>query len=210
MDGDEEGKIIISNRAMIMSPYWTTLRFNPLNISDAGTYECAVTIIPQNTTFITLATASISRTIAIAGIFDVCTDIMYYIISLLFAGFPNQDVDPITDEGISTAGFFGYTLICSTRKEPDLPTTTTLAVQWLNPRGNFVTNGTNFTIHETGPTTDIVLTSRLTFNDLYTSQAGVYTCRTLQTIPGTVTNHPEPVTFSVQVKCEFSFCCMSS
>ena len=67
MDGDEEGRIIISNSLMTTPSYQTTLRFNPLNISDAGTYECAVTITPQNTTFITLATASISRTIAVAG-----------------------------------------------------------------------------------------------------------------------------------------------
>ena len=118
-----------------------------------------------------------------------------------FIGFPTQLVDPIADEGTSTAGSVsGYTLICSTSKEPDLPTTTTLAVQWLGPRGNVISRGTNFTISGAGPTTDDVLTSRLTFNNLYTSQAGMYTCKTLQTIPGTVTNHPEGVTFTVQVK----------
>ena len=120
----------------------------------------------------------------------------------LFIGFPTQLVDPIADEGISSAGFSGYTLICNTSKEPDLPPSTTLAVQWLDPRGNIISSGTNFTSSGAGPTMDIVLTSRLNFNDLYTSQAGEYTCRTLQTIPGTVTNHPEPVTFTVQVKCK--------
>ena len=67
MNGDEDGRIIITNPLMSTPPYQTTLRFNPLNISDAGTYQCSVTVTPQNTTFITMATASISRTIAVAG-----------------------------------------------------------------------------------------------------------------------------------------------
>jgi hypothetical protein len=77
-------------------------------------------------------------------------------------------------------------------------------VQWLDPRGNIISNGENFTISGVGPTTDARLISRLVFNSLYTSQAGVYTCRTLQTIPGTVINHPELLTFPIQVKCELS------
>ena len=122
----------------------------------------------------------------------------------LSAGFPTQLVDDITDEGVSLAGFSGYTLICNTSREPDLPPTSTLAVQWLDPRENIISNGENFTISGAGPTTDVGLISRLVFNSLYISQAGIYTCRTLQTIPGTVTNHPELVTFPVQVKCELS------
>ena len=119
-------------------------------------------------------------------------------------GFPTQFVDDIAVEGVSLAGLSGYTLICNTSREPDLPSETTLAVQWLDPRGNIISNGENFTISGAGPTTNDSLISRLVFNSLYTSQAGEYTCRTLQTIPGTVTNHPELVTFSVQVKCELS------
>ena len=67
MDGDEDGRIIITNPLMSTPPYQTTLRFNLLNISDAGTYECDVTVTPQDTTFIDPANASISRTIAVAG-----------------------------------------------------------------------------------------------------------------------------------------------
>ena len=122
---------------------------------------------------------------------------------LLFSGFPTQFVD-VTTEGVSTAGFPGYTLICNTSREPDLPPTSTLAVQWLDPKGNIINTGANFTITGSGPTTDPFLTSRLTFSILYTSQAGEYTCRTLQTIPGTVTNYPESVTFPVQVYCEYT------
>ena len=122
----------------------------------------------------------------------------------LSTGFPTQFVDDIAVEGVSLAGFSGYTLICNTSREPDLPSTSNLTVEWLDPRENIISNGENFTISGAGSTNDVGLISRLVFNSLYTSQAGVYTCRTLQTIPGTVTNHPELVTFPVQVKCELS------
>ena len=131
---------------------------------------------------------------------------MYVYIIILSIGFPTQFVD-VTAEGISTAGFSGYTLICNTSREPDLPPTTTLAVQWLDPRGNVISSGENFTISGVGPATNINLISRLIFNSLYTSQAGDYTCRTLQTIPGTVINHPKPLTFDIRVKCELSISC---
>ena len=118
------------------------------------------------------------------------------------AGFPTQDVDSIIAEGVSTAGYSGYTLICNVSKEPDLPPSSTLAVEWLDPNGSVINDGTNFTISRSGPTTSTVLTSRLTFNNLYTSQAGEYTCRTFETIPNIVTNHPVLMYFTVNVKCE--------
>ena len=121
---------------------------------------------------------------------------------IFFAGFPVQEVDHITNEGIATAGYSGYTLICKVIKEQDLPDTATLAIQWLDPSGSVIDSGTNFTISDTGPTFDDKLTSRLTFNSLYTSQVGEYTCRTLQTIPGLVNNHTMYVSFLVRVKCK--------
>ena len=89
-------------------------------------------------------------------------------------------------------------------KEPLLPPASTLAVQWLDPSGTVIVSGTNFTLSGSGPTMGTVLTSRLTFNNLYTSQAGQYTCRTLQTIPGIVRDHLEPMTFTVFVKREYN------
>ena len=107
-------------------------------------------------------------------------------------------------EGTSVAEFSGYTLICNTSKEPDLLSISTLTVQWLDQRGSRIIDGVNFTISESGPTTDTVLTSRLIFNNLYTSQAGVYTCKALLTIPGTINSHPELMQFTVYVKCELN------
>lgn len=118
-----------------------------------------------------------------------------------------QSVEPITDEGLSIAGLSGYTLICSTSKNQFLSSSSTLAIQWLDTNDMVITRSREdssiFTVSSFGPTADTVLTSRLTFNSLYTSQAGMYTCRTLLTIPGTVTNHTMEVKFLVSVKCKF-------
>ena len=124
---------------------------------------------------------------------------------IFHTGFPVQDVNPITEEGVATAGNSNYTLICNVTKEPDLPDAATLAIEWLDPSGSVIDNEANFTVSETGPTFDDELTSHLTFNSLYTSQAGEYTCRTLQTIPGIVNNHAVQVSFSVQVKCKLLY-----
>ena len=122
----------------------------------------------------------------------------------IIADFPPQTVT-VTDEGVSTAGFSGYTLICNTNREQDLPSSSTLMVQWLGPDGNTITTGNGFTIIGTqGPSNDITLTSRLTFSNLLTSQAGLYTCRTLLTIPGTAVDHTVEHNFAVTVKRESS------
>ena len=187
-------------------PYAITLRFNPLNVTDAGTYECDVTVTPQDATFISTATTSNSRSISVSGMYDTNCLILYMhrsVFNVLFTEFPTQVAD-ITAEGIATAGFSGYTLICSTSREPGLPPTSTLAVHWLGPRGCIISSGENFTVSGVGPTTDANLISRLVFNRLYTSQSGHYICTTFQTIPGRVINHPESVTFSVEVKCELT------
>ena len=111
---------------------------------------------------------------------------------------------PITTEGSSIAGLSGYTLICSASKNQFLSDSSTLAVQWLDVNGAIISeDNANFTVSDVGPTSNTVLISRLTFNSLFTSQAGVYTCRTLLTIPGTVDNHSIEETFLVSVKCEF-------
>lgn len=120
-------------------------------------------------------------------------------------GFPPQRVN-LTDEGIPTAGYSGYTLICTTTREQDLSPLSTLSVQWLGPDGRVV-DGDGFIINGIqGPSNTIMLTSRLTFVSLLPSQTGEYTCRSLLTIPDTeVTNHTVDATITVEVKCNPQF-----
>ena len=67
MDGDENGRITVVNPPMNSPPYDITLRFNPLNVTDAGTYECDVSVTPQNTTFISTAITSNYRNIDVSS-----------------------------------------------------------------------------------------------------------------------------------------------
>ena len=62
-----ESRITISNPPLMTPSYQTTVSFIPLNVSDAGTYECNATVTPQDTTFVTGTTSSISRNINVAG-----------------------------------------------------------------------------------------------------------------------------------------------
>ena len=125
------------------------------------------------------------------------------ILCFINADFPPQSAS-ITDEGDPAAGSSNYILVCFIERR-DLSNSSTLAIQWLDHHGNELINGANSTISDFGPTNDSVLTSKLKFNNLFTSQAGNYTCKSLLTIPGTVTNYPYLVTFTVKVKCEYPF-----
>ena len=121
----------------------------------------------------------------------------------IVADFPPQ-LATVTDEGVSNAGYTGYALVCSTIREADLNPASTLSVQWLDPDGNVIMRGDDFSISGTqGPSSDVNITSGLTFNSLTTSQAGLYTCRTFLTIPGTVVSHQVEYNFTVTVKCEY-------
>ena len=132
-----------------------------------------------------------------------------YTVSLIFiltiADFPPQLVN-MTHEGVSTAGYSGYTLSCTTSREEDLNPSSTLTLQWLDPDGIQITSGDRFTISgNQGPSRHFNITSRLTFNSLYTSQAGIYTCRTLLTITGTIVDHTVTHNFTVTVKCKSTY-----
>ena len=68
VNGFDNGRITVSYAPLAMAPYQATVTFSPLNISDAGTYECSATVTPQDTTFVTGTTSSNSQTISVAGI----------------------------------------------------------------------------------------------------------------------------------------------
>lgn len=118
--------------------------------------------------------------------------------------FPPQHVN-VTDEGTSIAGSSGYTIICTITREQDLSPMSTLSVQWLYPNGSVVDGDAyGFNISGiTGPSSDIILTTRLTFLNILTSQSGEYSCRSLLSIPGTgISNRPVKGSFFVEVNCE--------
>jgi hypothetical protein len=56
-----------------------------LNVTDAGTYECDVTVTPQDTTFISTGTTSNSRTISVSGMMDILS-----VVTIIIIMFPMQ------------------------------------------------------------------------------------------------------------------------
>ena len=180
--------------------YEISILFQPLSITDDGIYICSVIVTPQNSDFVNGATASRSQNIEVEGKYIICSTLLSTQVIFNFLGVPPPLVN-ITDEGEPIAGHSDYALICIIERDPELSSLSILALEWLDPSGNVITSGINFTVSGSGPTNDTVIKSRLSFSNLYTSQAGVYVCRGLLTIPGTDTNHSIEAIFAVHVKC---------
>ena len=64
---NDGSRITVMSSPMTMPPFSTTVRINPLRISDTGMYTCSATITPQNATFITGTATTVSRNISIGG-----------------------------------------------------------------------------------------------------------------------------------------------
>ena len=118
-------------------------------------------------------------------------------------GFPAQNVT-VTDEGVSIAGYAGYTLLCTVTREQDLSSLTIISIQWFDPNGlEILGSDQAINISSEGSANDPIITSRLIFNSLLTSQAGEYTCRSSMTIPGTdIFNYTVDEAFTITVKCK--------
>ena len=69
----------------------------------------------------------------------------------------------------STSVLSSYILLCTTTREYQLSSSSTISVQWLGPDGLEI-SGRSFSITGSeGPTYDVIVTSRLIFNSLLTS-----------------------------------------
>lgn len=64
---EDDGYMTVTNVTVAALPhtYLTTVRLNPIDFDDAGTYTCIVTVSADNTTFINGTTVSAMRTVTI-------------------------------------------------------------------------------------------------------------------------------------------------
>ena len=62
---DDRNRVTEMSAPMTSPPYNTSLRINPLRISDTGAYTCEATITPLNATFVTGTISILSRNITI-------------------------------------------------------------------------------------------------------------------------------------------------
>ena len=210
IEDSSDGQITVANATVLMPPtsYQTIIRFNPMDFDDADTYFCSVTVIPQNETFIAGTSMSTirnvtdisSETLCLVYIFVSYNRISYYV--WFITGFPPQNTT-VTDEGVSIAGYSGYSLLCTAIRDQDLSSSTTISILWLDSNGLEVSGNQSTNMSSEGSANNDMVTNRLSFDSLLTSQAGEYTCKTAMTIPGTdILNYTVDETFIVTVKCK--------
>ena len=63
---EDDDHITVTNVTMIRTlpySYQTTVRLNPVDFDDAGTYTCTITVTPYNISYVNGTTVSSSRTI---------------------------------------------------------------------------------------------------------------------------------------------------
>ena len=79
-------RITVMSSPMSTPPYTTSVQLNPVRISDTGTYTCAVTVTPENRTYVTGMTYTQSQSITIGGIicFTVYNIILYHVKCYVF------------------------------------------------------------------------------------------------------------------------------
>ena len=64
---DNGNQFTIMSIPMTHPPYSTSIRINPLSISDTGTYTCVATITPLHATFVTGTSSTVSRDVTPGG-----------------------------------------------------------------------------------------------------------------------------------------------
>ncbi len=96
-------------------------------------------------------------------------------------------------------------LFCNASRQSTLSPSTTMEILWLRGSNEIISTTSNIIIagYQTS-TTDLVLTSSLTFTRVRTSQAGTYTCVVNMTIPGVVVDHQVSRSVTLTVQCELS------
>lgn len=62
-----ERRITISDTQMEVPPYQSTIRFDPVEVRDAGMYECTATVTPHNSNFTNGSSSSVSWNISVSG-----------------------------------------------------------------------------------------------------------------------------------------------
>ncbi len=130
---------------------------------------------------------------------------IYCIINLIFSflsAFPPQiiQVQPQVIEVLAGETSFLY---CNASRQSTLSPSTTLEIFWLSSRNEIISTTSDVILAgDTTSTTNLVITSSLTFTRVRTSQAGTYTCVVNMTIPGVVVDHQVSRSVTLTVQCE--------
>ncbi len=130
---------------------------------------------------------------------------MYCIINYIFAilsAFPPPiiQVPPQVMEVLAGETSF---LFCNASRQSTLSPSTTMEIFWLSSRNEIISTTSDMILAgDITSTTNLVITSSLTFTRVRTSQAGTYTCVVNMTIPGVVVDHQFSKSVTLDVQCE--------
>ncbi len=130
---------------------------------------------------------------------------MYCIINFIFAflsAFPPPiiQVQPQVMEVLAGETSF---LFCNASRQSTLSPSTTMEIFWLSSRNEIISTTSDVILAgDITSTTNLVITSSLTFTRVRTSQAGTYTCVVNMTIPGVVVDHQVSRSVTLNVQCE--------
>ena len=71
LQDNSDGRITVTNDVMGTPPYQITVRLDPMDYEDAGTYNCLATVTPQDPAYITgpRTPTSNQRTVSVQGMF---------------------------------------------------------------------------------------------------------------------------------------------
>ncbi len=130
---------------------------------------------------------------------------MYFIINFIFAflsAFPPPNIQVQLQVTEVLAGDTSIISCNASRKSTLLPSTT-MNLFWLSSRNEFISTTSDMILAgDITSTTNLVITSSLTFTRVRTSQAGTYTCVVNMTIPGVVEDHQVARSVTLNVQCE--------
>ncbi len=120
----------------------------------------------------------------------------------IFSAFPPQIIQ-VQPQVIEVLAGETSILFCNASRQSTLSPSTTMEILWLRGSNEIISTTSDIIIagYQTN-TTDLVITSSLTFTRVRTSQAGTYTCVVNMTIPGVVVDHQVSRSVTLNVQCE--------
>ncbi len=125
---------------------------------------------------------------------------LFYLFICILSAFPPQIIQ-VQPQVIEILAGETSILFCNASRQITLSPSTTMEIFWLRGSNEIISTTSDIIIagYQTS-TTNLVITSSLTFTRVRTSQAGTYTCVVNMTIPRVVVDHQvaRSVTLNVQ------------
>ncbi len=130
--------------------------------------------------------------------------LLLFLLLFILSAFPPQIIQ-VQPQVIDVLAGETSILFCNASRQSTLSPSTTMEIFWLRDRDEIISTTSDMILAgDITSTTNLVITSSLTFTRVRTSQAGTYTCVVNMTIPGVVVDHQVARSVTLTVQCELS------